>query len=101
MDLLLGKLIIVDVEVSSYLTSTACMHGCCRFYIGKKPQIMISDLDILKEIMVKQFDNFSDHSVSCLHLATSLYSTTACFLAAIPKLSVRRSRLNKLVHLSR
>ena len=93
MDLLLGKLIIVDVEVS-ILPHLNCMRDCCRFYIGKKPQIMISDLDILKEIMVKQFDNFSDHSVSCLHLATFLYSTTACFLAAIPKLSIRRSRLD-------
>ena len=37
-------------------------HG--RVYIGKKPHIMIADLDILKQIMVKEFDKFPDHSVS-------------------------------------
>ena len=31
---------------------------------------MISDLDILKEIMVKEFDNFADHTVSM----TTLYN---------------------------
>ena len=25
---------------------------------------MVSDLDVLKQIMVKDFDNFSDHAVS-------------------------------------
>ena len=35
-----------------------------RFYIGKKPHVLITDLDMLKQIMVKDFDNFSDHSVS-------------------------------------
>ena len=41
-----------------------------RFYIGKKPQILITDLDMLKQIMVKDFDNFPDHSVRyvvCIH----------------------------------
>ena len=27
---------------------------------------MISDLDMLKQILVKEFDNFSDHAVSYL-----------------------------------
>ena len=35
-----------------------------RYYLGRSPQIMISDLDILKQIMVKDFDNFADHAVS-------------------------------------
>ena len=30
---------------------------------------MIADLDLLKQILVKEFDNFSDHSVSqCLSI---------------------------------
>ena len=35
---------------------------------------MIADLDILKEIMVKEFDKFSDHSVSSQkHYAGIIY----------------------------
>ena len=45
-----------DIIILSRLT--------CRVYIGKKPHIMIADLDILKQIMVKEFDKFPDHSVS-------------------------------------
>ena len=42
------------------------IHLCvkCRFYIGQRPHILIADLDILKQIMVKDFDNFTDHAVS-------------------------------------
>ena len=36
----------------------------CRYYIGQQANIQIADLDILKQILVKDFDNFSDHSVS-------------------------------------
>ena len=35
-----------------------------RYYIGRKPRILITDLDILKQIMVKDFDNFSNCVVS-------------------------------------
>ena len=31
-----------------------------RFYLGQKPIVVISDLDMLKEVTVKQFDNFHD-----------------------------------------
>ena len=36
----------------------------CRFYIGAQAHILIADLDMLKQIMVKDFANFSDHLVS-------------------------------------
>ena len=35
-----------------------------RYYIGQQGYIIVSDLDMLKQILVKDFDNFSDHSVS-------------------------------------
>ena len=35
-----------------------------RFYIGPQPFVVISDMEMLKQIMVKDFDNFSDHTVS-------------------------------------
>ena len=38
-----------------------------RFYIGQKPNVLITDLDILKQIMVKEFDNFMDHEVGIDH----------------------------------
>ena len=35
-----------------------------RYYIGQQAYVLITDLEILKQIMVKDFDNFSDHAVS-------------------------------------
>ena len=35
-----------------------------RYYIGPRAFILINDLDMLKQIMVKDFDSFSDHTVS-------------------------------------
>ena len=34
------------------------------YYIGQQPYIVIVDLDMLKQILVKDFDDFSDHAVS-------------------------------------
>ena len=31
-----------------------------RFYVGSYPRIVIGDLNLLKEIMVKEFDTFTD-----------------------------------------
>ena len=45
------------------------------FYVGQKPYIMIADLDILKHILVKDFNSFIDRPVStmsknnCMHSA--------------------------------
>ena len=62
---LLGKLLfLMPKPVTLNVPLLYCNSSSNRFYVGKKPQILISDLDILKQIMVKEFDNFSDHSVS-------------------------------------
>ena len=42
-----------------------CSVFCDRYYIGQQAYIVITDLDMLKQVMVKDFDNFSDHVVSC------------------------------------
>lgn len=36
-----------------------------RLYTGNKPSLVISDPDIIKHIMVKDFDHFTDRPVSC------------------------------------
>lgn len=56
-------------QVSGYVNN---MHvkiainytGTNRFYIGQQPHILISDLDMIKQIMTKDFQNFPDHPVS-------------------------------------
>ena len=35
------------------------------FYIGQRPHVLITDLEILKDILVKDFNNFMDRPVSC------------------------------------
>ena len=34
-----------------------------RYYIGQKPHILVTDLDMLKQILVKDFNNFVDREV--------------------------------------
>lgn len=34
--------------------------GCYRYYIGCSPVYVITDLDMAKSILVKQFNNFTD-----------------------------------------
>ena len=36
----------------------------CRFYLGTVPWLVVSDLDMLKQILVKEFDSFADRPVS-------------------------------------
>ena len=31
-----------------------------RFYLGSKFTVVVTDLDMMKEVFVKQFDNFAD-----------------------------------------
>ena len=33
------------------------------YYIGPTPHVLVTDLDMLKQIMVKDFNNFMDHEV--------------------------------------
>ena len=46
------------------LAKFSIMHFSCRYYLGRRPRIVITDLDMLKQILVKDFDNFTDHTVS-------------------------------------
>ena len=44
----------------------------CRLYSGKKPFLIISDLDLLKQIMIKNFDKFQNRIVSLFSVFVSL-----------------------------
>ena len=35
-----------------------------RYYVGKTPIITIADVDLAKEILVKEFDTFSDRGLA-------------------------------------
>lgn len=37
-----------------------CIYVYNRYYLGQRVIIVIKDLDLIKEVMVKQFDNFHD-----------------------------------------
>ena len=43
------------------------LNSTYRFYLGQKPHVLVTDLDMLKQIMVKDFNNFMDHEVSMLY----------------------------------
>ena len=45
---------------------TICVRMCFSHYVGAQPVLLVSNLGMLKQIMVKQFDNFVDRSVSKL-----------------------------------
>ena len=36
----------------------------CSYYVGALPYIVVADIDMAKEIMVKQFHKFVNNSVS-------------------------------------
>ena len=43
-----------------YLLKLTFTQQCCRYYVGAAPKVAITDVEIAKEIMVKEFENFSD-----------------------------------------
>ena len=50
-----------------------------RYYIGYKPFVQVSDLEMLKEVMVKQNATFPNRDVSsCMQTHTSLYVHMLC-----------------------
>ena len=55
---------------------------------------MITDLDILKQIMVKDFDNFSDHTVSTFKWETDTLSNIAIYIAISGGFLTYQSSLN-------
>ena len=46
-----------------------------RSYFGNIPTLNVADTDIIKEIMVKQFSNFTDRWVGGIHSAPSIRAT--------------------------
>ena len=46
-----------------YYTSHDNYYNHDRYYIGIQPVIAVKDLEMLKQIMVKQFDTFTDKRV--------------------------------------
>ena len=56
MDLIQGKL-------QKQVMLCVCYETWYRFYIGCQPCILVSDLEILKQILILDFDNFTNRMV--------------------------------------
>ena len=54
-----------NIWVSSQCLLCWSMSECfCSYYIGAQPYIVILDPNMIKEITIKQFDNFTERRVS-------------------------------------
>jgi len=42
-------------------------HVCSRFYVGQRPYLLVADLEMVKQVTVKEFNSFVDREVSNLH----------------------------------
>ena len=65
-DNILTQLIMMSFIISLPVTT--------RFYVGSSPWIVIADVHLAKEIMVKEFENFTDQGyVVSRHITTVWY----------------------------
>ena len=37
---------------------------CCRIYEGRQPTVIVCDPEMLKQVTIKDFSNFTNHRVS-------------------------------------
>lgn len=62
--------------ICGYVRVYACMCydfiHYCRWYLGARPVLFIADIEMLKVILVKEFDSFVDREVSD-HMALESY----------------------------
>ena len=52
------------LETSLLSFSVSAVFFPRRFYLGKAPCMMVADLDMIKQITVKEFDSFVNRVVS-------------------------------------
>ena len=72
-------MIVWDKDKISEVQSTCSLLPCsahlffssavlyCRLYFGKRPFLVVSDPDLLKQILIKNFDKFQNRFVSFLY----------------------------------
>ncbi len=76
-------------SIGSLITCTVCVYWCCtlycivclyrRFFMGTVPYLLVSDVDMLKHILVKDFECFTDKPVSPNYCGLG-YNNGACIL---------------------
>ena len=54
----------IVLHLTLHATDSYNLMPTCRFYVGRTPQILVADVDMLKQILVKDFNNFMDYPVS-------------------------------------
>lgn len=62
----------VDEGVDCHLIVLCRIY--CRYYLGRRPVVVIADPDILREVMVKQFSSFPNRMVRTWYLWTTIMS---------------------------
>ena len=63
-------------------SNVRCHYFMYRFYRGKRPIMMVADLEILKQVTVKEFNSFVDREVSKI-LELFSGSTRACCILGL------------------
>jgi len=54
-------------QTNHNLHSPYIYHGWSRYYRGQRPYMMLADLEMVKQVTVKEFNSFMDREVSNLH----------------------------------